>query len=295
LTLGEVTAAVDAAARSIKYADRSGDAQQMITKRTTYADALHAAGQRDAAQHLFADAEQRQCAFQPEFPLLYSLWGYRYCDLLLAKADWTDAHNRAIRTLEWVKAQGWLLDIALDTLTLGRADLALVLNNKQQFSSNRRDDMRTARMRLDEAVERLRTAGTSHQVPRGLLARAAFRRSIADWNGATRDLDEVEEIAEPGPMRLHLCDLALERARLAFARIEVFAPLNGLLEANNPSKPTAPSAQETSTLRDVATKQLAIASDLIARCGYHKRDEELAELQAVLHGERRFADLPPRV
>ena len=30
-------------------------------------------------------------------------------------------------------------------------------------------------------------------------------------------------------------------------------------------------------------------------CGYHRRDEELAELQAVLRGERTFADLPPRV
>jgi hypothetical protein len=31
-------------------------------------------------------------------------------------------------------------------------------------------------------------------------------------------------------MRLHLCDMALERARLAFARIQAFAPLNGLTD-----------------------------------------------------------------
>jgi hypothetical protein len=30
-------------------------------------------------------------------------------------------------------------------------------------------------------------------------------------------------------------------------------------------------------------------------CGYHRRDEELAELKAVLAGQRRFAELPPRV
>ena len=69
---------------------------------------------------------------------------------------------------------------------------------------------------------------SSEYLPRGLLARAAFRRSVGDWDGAARDLDEVEEIAEPGPMRLYLCDMALERARLAFARGEAFAPLNGL-------------------------------------------------------------------
>lgn len=33
----------------------------------------------------------------------------------------------------------------------------------------------------------------------------------------------------------------------------------------------------------------------IASCFYHRRDEELAELQDVLVGKRKFADLPPRV
>ncbi len=30
-------------------------------------------------------------------------------------------------------------------------------------------------------------------------------------------------------------------------------------------------------------------------CHYHRRDEELAELDAVIAGARPFADLPPRV
>jgi hypothetical protein len=34
---------------------------------------------------------------------------------------------------------------------------------------------------------------------------------------------------------------------------------------------------------------------LIADCGYHSRDEELAELDQVLVDRLRFADLPPRV
>jgi len=40
---------------------------------------------------------------------------------------------------------------------------------------------------------------------------------------------------------------------------------------------------------------LATARELIERCGYHRRDEELAELETVLAGQRRFADLPPQV
>lgn len=86
----------------------------------------------------------------------------------------------------------------------------------------------------------------------------------------------------------------LERARLVFARIEAFAPLNGLIEDSLP-KPVAPDAAEAARLKEDAAKHLAIAADYIRTCGYHRRHEELAELQAVLRGERKFADLPPRV
>jgi hypothetical protein len=129
---------------------------------------------------------------------------------------------------------------------------------------------------------------------RRLLARAAFHRSVGDWDGAARDLDEVEEIAEPGPMRLHLCDVALGRARLAFARIAAFAPLNGLID-DSPPQPAPRGAEESAKLAEEARVNLAMAGELIEHCGYHRRDEELAELEAVRDGRRRFADLPPRV
>jgi len=96
-------------------------------------------------------------------------------------------------------------------------------------------------------------------------------------------------------MKPHLCDLALERARLAFATSEAFAPLNGMLESDNPSKPTMPSADEIAELKSEAEKQLKIAADYIKTCGYHRRDEELAELQAVRRGKKKIADLPLRV
>ena len=140
------------------------------------------------------------------------------------------------------------------------------------------DDAGNARARLDEAVDGLRAAGQSDQVPAGLLARAAFRRSVGDWDGAARDLDEVEEIAEPGPMRLFLCDMALERARLALARSEAFAPLSGLID-DTPRKLERPSAAERKTLHDEAAKQLAIAADYIEKYGYHRRDKEVEALR----------------
>ena len=120
-----------------------------------------------------------------------------------------------------------------------------------------------------------------------------MRRATGDWDGVERDLEEVEEIAELGPMKLYLCDLALQRARLAFARIEAFAPLNGLLDDNAP--PAAPDAATIQDLEAQAAQQLATARALITECGYHRRDGELAELEAVSGGTRPFADLPPHV
>ena len=95
-------------------------------------------------------------------------------------------------------------------------------------------------------------------------------------------------------MRLFLCDLALERARVALARREAFAPLNGLVEGG-PAAPAPPDAAEAARLEEEARAQLATARNLVAECGYHKRDEEVAELDAVLKGGRRLADLPAHV
>ena len=267
-----------------------------MRNRATRADALDATGRSEEAERLFADAEQRQKKHQPLYPFLYSLQGYWYCDRLLAKAEWAAARDRASQTLEWGGSQYTLLSIALDRLTLGRAHLGLALESVARHlpTITEHDNARAAYTQLGESVDGLRRAGQLDHIPRGLLARAGFRRSFGDWDGAARDLDEVEEVAEPGPMRLFLCDMALERARLAFARMEAFAPLNGLTD-DSPSKPKPPTEAERQSLHTEAAKQLAIAAEYITTCGYHRRDEELAELEAVLAGQRRFADLPPRV
>ena len=143
LTLGEVAGAVWDAEQSVTYADRSGDAFERMARRTTHADALHQAGSRAEAEARFREAEQMQAERQPAYPLLYSLAGFRYCDLLLAEAErasWGKdeggrmkdellatcraVSQRAAQTLKWVTdAKLGLLTIALDHLTLGRAAL----------------------------------------------------------------------------------------------------------------------------------------------------------------------------
>jgi hypothetical protein len=296
LRVGDVPGAMATAEQAVVHADRSGHEIQMLVNRTTHADALPAAGERDKAELLFADAERRQQKLQPAYPLLYSMSGYLYCDLLLSKGDHAAARDRAARTLEWARSYKVLLDIALNTLTHSRASHGLALPDAggPLRGTAAQSDARIAGDSLDQAVDGLRASGENSFIPSGLLARAAFRRSVGDWGGAARDLDEVEEIAEPGPMRLFLCDAALERARLAFARLEAFAPLSEFVDETSPKR-APPDAADPALLREEATQNLVTARKLVADCGYHRRDEELAELEDVAAGRRRFADLPPRV
>ena len=295
LVVGEIAAATATAEKAVALAGRAGDAIRMMGNRTAHADALHAAGEGQKAEELFADAERRLQERQRDTPLLSSLSGYRYCDLLLSQGKAAGARDRAAQTLQRGRTQNWVLDVALDTLTLARANLALACMSitSVHAAETARDDAHAADARLHEAIEGLRASCEHVWVARGLLARVAFRRAVGEPDGAARDLDEVQEIAEPGPMRLFLCDCALERARLALARLEAFAPLNGLVEPSPP--PGLPDAATAAGLREEARKQLDAARKLIAECGYHRRDDELSELDDVVAGRRRFADLPPRV
>jgi tetratricopeptide (TPR) repeat protein len=87
ITLGRLPDAVTDARAAVAHADRSGDAFQRMSKRTAAADALHQSGETAEAGRLFAEAERMQREWQPQYPLLYSLGGFRYCDWLLAPAE----------------------------------------------------------------------------------------------------------------------------------------------------------------------------------------------------------------
>ena len=226
------------------HADRDGEKFQALVNRATEADALHAAGAREKAQRLFAEADRRQQELMPRNPLLYSIKGFQYCDLLISRGRASAARDRAARTLEWARARNLVFDIALDNVTLGRAHLALALENlaSRALAASASADARIAGGKLDEATKGFRNSGRNDHLPRCLLARATFRRTVGDWSEVARDLDDAQEIADPGPMRLYLCDIALGRARLALTRREAFAPLNGLVSQVRrlPLRPTPP-------------------------------------------------------
>jgi len=122
LTLGDVVSAQKYGAKSVTFADRSGDGFQMESKRTTHADAFFQAGKNKAAEKLFIEAEKMQRKREPESPWLYSLQGFRFCDLLLFVGKYQEALERA-RTALKHENESWynLISIALDKLTLGKA------------------------------------------------------------------------------------------------------------------------------------------------------------------------------
>ena len=262
LMLGNVAEAVPDAKRSVEFADRSGDAFLRVGLRTTLADALHHAGRSTEALPLFREAEAMQAKNQPEYPLLYSLWGFRYCDLLLAEAEraaWRgclrpetrdlkretlipacrEVEQRGQKMFEWRTPGDPLLDIGLDHLTLARAALYLCLLQESET--------RNLKSRIELAVDGLRGAGAQEFIVRGLLTLAWVRFVEGDADGARVDLDEAWEIAERGPMRLFMADIHLHRARL---------------------------------FRD--KDELAKAKKLIEETGYHRRDEEVRDAEQCL-------------
>ncbi len=281
LTLGEVARAVAFGKQSVELADRSESDFERMVNRTTLADAIHQAGRWQESQELLCEAEGMQAERQPLYPRLYSLWGFRHCDLLLSLAEpedgagldgldgeaairpasptyqqtCSDVLERADQTLDWAKRGNLsLLTIALDHLSLGRAHLGLALTERD--AKERAAHSAQAEEQLDKAVDGLRRAGTEHHIPRALLARASLRRFTGDLPGAEADLREVLEIAERGPMRLHECDAHLEWTRLARQQSDL---------------PTA-------------RQHLARARELVQQTGYGRRDREVRSLEGELGG-----------
>jgi hypothetical protein len=263
--LGRLPDAVTDARQSITYADQSGDALVRMARRTSAADALHQSGQRMEAGTLFAEAERMQQEKQPQFDLLYSLAGVRYCDWLLAPAEqaaWQQLLDQPLsnsrsqisdglveverRATAVIKRRNGLqtyvlLDIALDHLTLARVGLirAILANPLPQPKLNL--------PHVAAAVNGLRAAGQMDHLPRGLLTASLYHFVRGEHALALKHLADAQQIAERGPMPLFLADIHLTRARLFYDRNE-----------------------------------LAKAGELIRTLGYGRRYEEIADAEKAL-------------
>ncbi len=274
LRLGSVDAAVRNGETGLGYANISGEPKPRALANAMYADALHQAGRREEAASHFLEAKHITGEALPRFPNLSEVPGFTYCDLLLGdakRAAWrrllavdgndnlpmslqvepacSAAEAHATQTLWWSIPNKGLLDIGFDHLTLARSQLyRAILRDEAPVGDH-----------MKHGMYFLRRAGADDFVCRALLTRALWGVMIGDFNGTREDLDAASEIAERGPMRLHLADIHLHRARLF-----------GLL-ANRPAK------YPWDTPRDDLDK----ARKLIEDCGYGRRREELDDAEAA--------------
>jgi len=182
-------------------------------------------------------------------------------------------------TLRWL-GNSDILAAALAKLTSGRAlCMQVLLTTKSSLSvrtSKLEKSMSPGLKHLGEAISELRGAGHPDFLLHGLLARAWLAYFLRRPSDARVDLDEAWEIAQRGTMRLHMADIHLYRARLFF-REKKYPWADWDLWQTNKSDKSSPPRPRT------AADDLAAAEKLINSCGYHRRDQELADAkQAIL-------------
>jgi hypothetical protein len=208
-----------------------------------------------------------------------------------------DVTDRATQTLkEGEELAGTpLLDIALDHLTLARAALYEAILSADSSSSF----ILPPASFFDSAVSGLRSAGTTHHLPRALLTRVWHRSLLASRTGtparrdpadgqecpsysdsAQSDLDEAWEIASRGPMPLFLADIHLHRARLfGVGPVPTGRTDDGDDQSDGRWEPALPYPWKS------VEHDLSEARRLIDKHGYGRRKEELEDAELALLGK----------
>ena len=293
LMLGQIVDAISDAQRAVTFADRHpepfflanriAEVHTRWSNRTCLAEAFHQAGRRSEAMTLFNEALRLQAKYQPGFRTLYGSSIFGQCELLFTETEsaaWSEIISNdaspgrsatlgtALKTCHAVellatealaineRGSREVIGRAMGRLTLARAALYRVTLERSTLG-DRNTDIHSP---LTKVVDDLRRAGHQQFIPLGFLSRAWLYYLKGDASGARADLDEAWDIAERGPMRLHMADIHLYRARLFFR------------EKPYPWK----SPQD----------DLAAAEKLIHDCGYHRRDEELADAKRAIFGSQ---------
>lgn len=260
LLLGEISAAIESANNGLFYANKTTSLFHHITRTARLANAIHQAGRHEEAHALFNKSKQIELRGQD---------GFQYCDLLLSKIEsrlhfWrigpsprakdiiNSVQFRAHRSFTYNKKIGYNFELSLDMLTMGKVKFY----RSKIINTNEYD---AAVKNIQESINGFKSAGTIDYLPAAILARAWVRATTGTLTGpdsAQSDLNEAWDIAERGPMRLHMADIHLYRARLFFR------------EARYPWE--SPEVD------------LAAARKLIDDCGYGRRREELEDAEAAL-------------
>ena len=296
----------------MQLADKSGDAFERMSDRAALADALHQAGELAAARESFVEAEKLQQEMQAGYPQLYSLQGFRYCDLLLAMGEWEEVLERVGKTLEWVtNASQDILSPSLDKLSLGRAclqqtiveagkDVKPVKCDEPQVKSTIiapdcfllkvdfakgpstlhpgvGESLQTAKEWLDQAVEGLRKAGEEEFVALSLLARAGYHRWSLSLGGSPDGGQQNSHYKAAEQDLQETRDIA-DRGAMRLHLTDYYLESARLaLTINQP------------VFNLTASEHTAKAKQLIAETGYKRRLPEIEYLEKCLQNVVEFS------
>lgn len=247
LTMGSPKEAHEFANESIRYANRCKSAFYQMVSRSNLGDVLHQAGRFDEAEASFIEAEAIQRQRRPERPLLSSMQGFAFCDLLISRGRATEAAHRANETIKWARDASSLLAEALDHLTLGRV---LCITGSQGAAA----DFAVAEKELESALNLLKRAGAEFRIPRALLACAEMKYLTGQPVQARALLNDALELATSSRMGLVEADCHLRLGQVSLA----------LGDASE------------------ARQHCAAASSFISLKGYLRRVPELDQLKRLL-------------
>ncbi|MCX6879728.1 MAG: TIR domain-containing protein [Verrucomicrobia bacterium] len=289
LTLGDIDSTRSLLEKALGHATASGSVEDIIAARVTMGVALHQQGrQLDALPH-FNVAEsliEQSVSISSRRKAELSLWcQFRKSDCQSSdteRAVWKNyitreaaINHQPMRSDEVGSDLG--IETPAPTVVAGPLYLAFAQSTEVRdlvataVLQARRDLLPHAKRLMKRCVDNSRKGNRLESLPIFLLQRAWLRALTGALTGpesTQADLDEAWEIAERGPMKLHMADIHLYRARLFGSWI-----------VDSGSRMEEVAYPWTSPQHD-----LAEARRLIEQCGYWRRKEELEDAEGQLMG-----------
>lgn len=290
LMLGRIEKSLSDAKSAITYSQNPSLRvnSEILSAHVNLGNVLFNKGETEKALSSFHDAEEF-LRNEPQCRLLYGVAGANYCNLILTEAEkaawrqqltsisidvsarkpYTDnsagaapdhashidaAYDRMLQVIQFMRKhpEASLLSIATCQLVLLQAITYRHVLGLKSFNNNKS----IIDSRFSLVLEMLRRSNVVQFLISGLLSLSWYGALNGNLINSSDNLNEAWDIAERGPMRLHMANIHLYRARLFFR------------EKHYPWK----------SPKD----DLEAAEKLIQECGYHRRDEELADAKRAI-------------
>ncbi|MBF0181416.1 MAG: TIR domain-containing protein [Magnetococcales bacterium] len=201
--IGKLNDAQEVAEKGIDWADRSEQWDLQMSGRVYLAHAWHRQG--DLVKSVLAFQEGEGIQKQHDSRNLFSIYGFRYCAMLLEQAQERQELEAVRKRGEEAQAIAmhfrWIREPAQDHLTQARALAGMGCDEE-------------AGSHFDKAVSGIKKAGNIKNTPEILIYRAAFLRKQGELGKARLDLEEALEICVWSGMRLWEAEARLEEVHL---------------------------------------------------------------------------------